>query len=771
MSRMLRSLKKISCFLLLAFGLQSSWAFSLLGPFPEFANYTPPSLPGSFGDDWEVSTIGYGYSGSGDIGGPKNLGEQYRRNAQTYYYAFDANFLDFFGSNGVYAVSSAYTIMNNCLTNVDAYSSTLTEFPLNSQSFNYQASALGLVDLQSETLGVLVELMGLANPVRFTWTLHDRYLPSGATCPAYEYLVVARNFDITASPLNQLQYSPYVNGTLYSYFIEEFCPANVPDPQAVALPLQVDPLQNAFAPVAGNQNSLVLLGDNLIDAGLQEGGFYNGLTRDDVAGLRYLLSTNLIAYESPATGSLLVSSSGPGGTNYGAPFFLTTLDLATFVLAAKTNDPVTLSNLYPGLIISSSTPVFSRQYTTNYVGYYTNLIGAPAGSQKLIIVPVVTSTFVTTYVDTFANIITNTYSPNTTAQLIVTNIAPLTGAPVGSPLQTNVTVSTVTLAGIPSGDFYINTNTCGPDLVITNLGNIPTAITNVTLVASNSAGLYYSQTLVTYSNYYGLGVLPVVCAASGGGGTTTNFPGLYRGIGHVQFVPTSYDSLVGQFYQPITNTYNQVLIVNSKPVNETFQRVVTVPDYLISASDQANGPDEPVGDQALYRGLNYNIANIATAPAGKGLAGPGTIDGLSDIIFNKAGLAYANLGPGNQSSGITLLNWASFDGSTNDPVVYPNGTSIDNVGNTITVQISPAQGSLPNGARGAAYTAVTFSATGGSFSTPFTWSAIGLPAGLTLSSGGTLSGTPTQSGIYDFTVILTDSLGRTVQWGYSITIN
>jgi hypothetical protein len=45
-----------------------------------------------------------------------------------------------------------------------------------------------------------------------------------------------------------------------------------------------------------------------------------------------------------------------------------------------------------------------------------------------------------------------------------------------------------------------------------------------------------------------------------------------------------------------------------------------------------------------------------------------------------------------------------------------------------------------------------------------------LPPGLALSSGGTLSGTPTQSGTFDFYLVMTDALGRSVQWYYSITI-
>jgi hypothetical protein len=69
---------------------------------------------------------------------------------------------------------------------------------------------------------------------------------------------------------------------------------------------------------------------------------------------------------------------------------------------------------------------------------------------------------------------------------------------------------------------------------------------------------------------------------------------------------------------------------------------------------------------------------------------------------------------------------------------------------------------------------VTITATGGAFTQPYTWSASGLPPGLTLVSNpdstATLSGTPTVSGTFDFILTLTDYVGRSVQWGYAITI-
>ncbi len=63
-------------------------------------------------------------------------------------------------------------------------------------------------------------------------------------------------------------------------------------------------------------------------------------------------------------------------------------------------------------------------------------------------------------------------------------------------------------------------------------------------------------------------------------------------------------------------------------------------------------------------------------------------------------------------------------------------------------------------------TTQSFTATGGT--SPYTWSKTGtLPAGLTLSSAGVLSGTPTTAATYNFTVIATDSRSYTGEKAYS----
>ena len=61
--------------------------------------------------------------------------------------------------------------------------------------------------------------------------------------------------------------------------------------------------------------------------------------------------------------------------------------------------------------------------------------------------------------------------------------------------------------------------------------------------------------------------------------------------------------------------------------------------------------------------------------------------------------------------------------------------------------------------------------TGSGGTAPYTFTSTALPAGLTLSSGGAIAGTPTAAGTTNFTVTIHDSLGATATQNDSITIN
>ena len=82
--------------------------------------------------------------------------------------------------------------------------------------------------------------------------------------------------------------------------------------------------------------------------------------------------------------------------------------------------------------------------------------------------------------------------------------------------------------------------------------------------------------------------------------------------------------------------------------------------------------------------------------------------------------------------------------------------------------MSPAAGALPAGDYGSAYSQ-TISATGGS-GHQFTVTTGALPGGLTLSTGGALSGSPTTTGTFAFTVTATAAGGCTGTAAYTLTI-
>jgi hypothetical protein len=786
---MLQLSKKFLWVALLVSGLQGAWGFALLGP---IANG---------GDSWQTAILSYdlayldesdlfspgGPVFLGDIGAPKNIGEGYRRNARTLYYTYNANFLGFFGTAGATAVDGAFAIMNG-LTNVDNYSTNLSEFPLNSQHFNYLAQSLFLTDIKSVTLHMLVEQMGLADPERFSWILAERIVGPPPGCPLdVDYLVLQRNFatSLTASdPVTQNQYSSYVNNVLYSYFIAEACTGT---PVADTEPFSVDPLAQEFTSVAANDGDLAGLTQFNFGGGLQLGGYYTGLTLDDVAGLRYLLSSNNIVRETAATGSLLQTTNVVAQEQ-----LLTTSDLSALLAAGFTNAPANLQALFPTLLVAGSSNSFQAVCTPNVVAYFTNYIGSPYGSPQISVI--VTNGFncvgQQVYSYSFANVITNgnlagnpnvintagytlNYSPNSTATVVTTTLGPLIGAPYGSPSVTNTTVQTVTTAGSPSGEYFIiPAGQCGwqivptpgfPFATVTYTTNVTASATNNAASATNNFGFVTSQTVITAFTNHTYVVEPINCPLTAGA------TGLYEGCENVKFVRANFDSLIGQFFQPITNTYTMVVVTNSQAVTQTFQRVVTVPDITLNADNFIGGN---TFNGTVSRNINFSVGNVLP-----GLAGPGVINSPVTFNYNKIGNAFRNGPLEDLDASVTFLSqltqyttsaWASFDGSTNLPVLYPSGTSILNLENQILVQISPT--TLPNGVNGAAYPATTFTATGGSFQPPFTWSATGLPSGLTLSIGGTLSGTPTQSGTFDIVIILTDSLSRTVQWNYTITI-
>ena len=776
---MQRLIKQYFWVILLAAGLGTSRAFVPGGPM----------LPSNGADSWQTADIGYGYAYSesltagapeflGDIMGPRNAGEEYRRNVPIVYYTYDTTFLNFFGSNGVAAVDSAFAIMNT-ITNVDTMD--FTQFPMDSQHYNYEAGSLYLTDLKSTTLHLLVEQMGLAEPERYIWALQYRYLPVGNTCPlGEEYLLAERNLAFTNSTLNQVNNSTYVNNVLYTYEIEETC--KPPNPLAYILPFSVDPYGDQYTAVADNSYEPY--------GGLQIGGFYNTLTADDVAGLKYLYSTNTINWERATPGSSLldVATNYTSGqtlfpVNANVPIGYGTFNYGTLLAAAAGTAPANLPALFPGLVVSSSQNFYIVTNVPTVTSYYAPApTGSAYGSPPVLVVTTnYTPTPLEEYVTTFANVVTQYTSTNTPAILQTVTIGP---GPVGGTYgttTTNVSNKNITLKGVPTGSYYIlptvGTNLCPAGILYTLLTNViyttnvvTTATTNV--VTTNTAVYTTTMNLITWYTNYTYVTYTVNC------GQTAGATSLYEGIEGVHFVREDYDSLLGQFFQPVTNGYTMNAVTNGQVYVKHFDRVVTGPEILLAGNnDIANNT---FNGSVTRSTPNWDESQLKAG----GLAGPGVIDPTATFDYNVNGSAFWNGYAANTSLApiaaygetvqIPSLAWASFDDSTNDPVVYPNGTSLANLASQVLIQITPP--SLPNGTNGVPYSQ-QFTANAPRLSGTLTWAAAGLPPGLTMSSSGLLSGTPIdQTGgnnsplTYDITIILTDAVGNTVQWNYPLII-
>lgn len=152
-------------------------------------------------------------------------------------------------------------------------------------------------------------------------------------------------------------------------------------------------------------------------------------------------------------------------------------------------------------------------------------------------------------------------------------------------------------------------------------------------------------------------------------------------------------------------------------------------------------------------------------------ASGGTNSGYNWTLYSgtlPAGLSLSSRGviSGNPTTTGTSTFQVQLTDSAGDMAVSGNLTiTIGTSGGTLIINTT----FLPNGVVGTAYSQ-TLTASGGTGSGQ-TWTYTGtLPAGLTLSSGGVLSGNPTTALSYTFTVTVTDSGANTGSQTFTIVI-
>ncbi|HLP69911.1 MAG TPA: putative Ig domain-containing protein [Rhizobium sp.] len=168
------------------------------------------------------------------------------------------------------------------------------------------------------------------------------------------------------------------------------------------------------------------------------------------------------------------------------------------------------------------------------------------------------------------------------------------------------------------------------------------------------------------------------------------------------------------------------------------------------------------------------VSNVGATVAANSSGNPITLD-----LSGGAAARVTVAGPpshGTASASGTAITYtpsAGYSGPDSFTYMATNATGSSSPA-TVTITVTPpslalSPSTLPDGTGAVAYSQ-TLSASGGTAPYNFAITAGSSPAGLTLSSGGVLSGTPTTEGSYLFTVTATDAYGATGSQTYTMAI-
>jgi VCBS repeat-containing protein len=230
----------------------------------------------------------------------------------------------------------------------------------------------------------------------------------------------------------------------------------------------------------------------------------------------------------------------------------------------------------------------------------------------------------------------------------------------------------------------------------------------------------------------------------------------------------------------------------ASPVTWTISAGALPPGLSFSSSGAFTGTPTLAGFYSItVKATDKNgCIGVATLPLTVSCPGiavtPSTTAGPGVLPAGTGGVAYSSI-TFSQSGGTAPISWSVSAGALPPGMTLSSagalsGTPATTGAFTFTVQATDANGcigalplslavnpkcplitiaptSLPSAAAGVVYPAVSFSQTGGV--APVTWAATALPPGMSFSTGGVLTGTPTGVGVFNITVTATDANGCT----------
>ena len=285
------------------------------------------------------------------MGRPVRVKEFYRWNYPKFTFAYDSTFVRFFGHNGMNAVSNSFRVMNDFFVPEDGRYKGVSQLQLISEYeghfrtwyFNPSANVGNVTDIQSMTLGLLVNQLGLGNPHRYCFVIEDIMGVNVANSTG-TFQIGIRNYD----PYTYLP-ATIINGVQHSYYITSDSPGNnaaITIFDALEYAVSSDEENSAIAGIRDVVNFGGLAWPTVAPTVFRTPGVYFGpedsknlpvsnafqnnnrtqprhsLTFDDAGGLRYLYRTNNIVWETLDASITLVSASNmnpPPVTTSGLP--------------------------------------------------------------------------------------------------------------------------------------------------------------------------------------------------------------------------------------------------------------------------------------------------------------------------------------------------------------------------------------------------------------------------------------------------------------------
>jgi prepilin-type N-terminal cleavage/methylation domain-containing protein len=306
-------------------------------------------------------------------------------------------------------------------------------------------------------------------------------------------------------------------------------------------------------------------------------------------------------------------------------------------------------------------------------------------------------------------------------------------------------------------------------------------------------GVYPSLLTVSSDSVFDAGVYIFCAGLSITGGTVTGSGLLFyfkggtlatSGNATVTLTTAAAGAYAGLLiWQPRTNTTSPMSIQGNAVL--TFNGTIYAPGAEVDLIGTADTTITSLVAQRFYIEGNHAIT-IGTPPATPlSISAPAILPNWTRNRPYPATTMVATGGSGvNGWSATGLPAGLSINATTGTisgtPTVSGTFTVVvnvvDSLGDTasrtyaLTINPAPviATSSLPEGEQALAYSATL---AGSSGTTPHTWSASGLPGGLSLNaSSGVISGTPTGTGTSSVVVTLTDAAGATATKSLSLTI-